>query len=39
MNSLSKKLKKHLFSQRLSDGYPTEISPLAKKNPEDPEIY
>ncbi len=29
-------MKKHLFSNLYIYGHPTEISPLAKKNPEDP---
>ena len=31
---LNRKLKKHLFNQRLFYGHPIEISPLAKKNPK-----
>ena len=36
MNSLNKKLKKHLIQPTFIYGHPIEISPLAKKNPEDP---
>lgn len=36
MNSLSKKVEETLIQPTFIYGHPTEISPLAKKNPEDP---